>query len=120
MNHTLTITTQARQQLNLMFEHDFTLKDKVLRISIAGKGCDGFDYAIGFTEERENDLIISSSGIDLYLDPFCSEYLNNITLDYQTDFANDQEGFVITNNEQQKTKGKFWLKQESKKEGKED
>lgn len=104
------ITTQAIEQIKLMLEHDYTLEDKVLRISIDGKGCDGFDYAIGFTDQNEKDFIHKVSGISLHLDPFVSEHLYDFSIDYQANYEREEEGFVITNNESDKTKGKFWLK----------
>lgn len=110
MNHTLSLSDQACAQINLMLEHDFTLKDKVLRISVDGKGCDGFDYAIGFTEKNENDIIIEEKGIRLHLDQFCGEHLTDISVDYQFDPAQNEDGFTVTNNKADETRGKFWLK----------
>lgn len=109
------ITETAKAQINLMLDHDFTLESKVLRISIDGKGCDGFDYAIGFTDKDEKDEVFEVEGIELHMDQFVSEHLKVFSIDYETDFENDQEGFVITDHQSEKTKGKFWLKNKDKK-----
>lgn len=106
------LTKSAHQQLELILENDFTLVDKVLRITIDGKGCDGFGYAIGFTEKFPEDLIIHTDGFNFHLDPFIAKYFYEGSIDYQQNFDDEIEGFVVVNLTQDKTKGKFWLKQD--------
>lgn len=110
---------QALSQLKLILENDPTLEDKWLRIVVSGKGCDGFDYSVGFTDYQEDDFQIS---IDLghgkqtfvLIDPFTAFYLQHSRLDYVQDFANDEEGFVIKSIQQDEFKGKFWRTNEDK------
>ena len=54
-NPSIEISLQAQNQLSLMIEHEFKAQDVGLRLSIDGKGCDGFTYAIGFTKPT-NDM----------------------------------------------------------------
>ena len=110
MNTQINITDQAKNQIQLILENDFTLQDKVLRVSVDGKGCDGFDFAIGFTDPDANDNQVSFENISIHLDQFVTEHLTNFTIDFKTDYQNNDEGFVIINNEPEKTRGKFWLK----------
>ena len=44
--------------LYFIIENDFTLASKYLRLVISGKGCDGFNYGVGFTNLEENDFVI--------------------------------------------------------------
>ena len=44
----LQVSGAAIQQIKLMLEHDYTLKGKIFRIKIGGKGCGGFTYQTGF------------------------------------------------------------------------
>ncbi|MFZ8934507.1 MAG: HesB/IscA family protein [Bacteriovoracaceae bacterium] len=102
------ITPTALDQLRLILTNDFTLKDKSLRISITGKECDGFVYAIGFDEQRAGDKLYKAADIDIIIDPFANFYLKNFIIDFQTNYEQDQEGFVVENLDQEKFHGKFW------------
>ena len=55
-------TPTAVQQISLILQNDPIAREKVLRLSISGKGCDGFDYALGFTEARDADLKVRIHG----------------------------------------------------------
>jgi len=106
------VTPEALKQLALITVNDYTLKDQVFRLKVDGKGCGGFDYALGFTPPTEGDLIYHQSfdNIDLaiYIDPFTAFYCKEGTLDYICDLENDQEGFIFTNDNETKYRGKFF------------
>ena len=47
-----------------------------LRVAVQGGGCSGFQYGLNLEEEpREDDEIVLSNGIRLFVDPFSSQYL---------------------------------------------
>lgn len=112
----------AFSQLELIIENDLTLKGKYLRLLISGKGCDGFSYSVGFTDWNDDDLMISIKTakrpqidtIQIIMDPFTAFYLQKCSVDYIQDFANNNEGFVVTNHNQDTFAGKFWRKDETK------
>lgn len=110
--HNVQFTERALKEIELMVQNDFTLKDKHFRISISGKGCDGFDYSAGFTNRDPKDTILEISGesqkLLVLLDPFASYYLKDVSIDFIQDFENDDEGFYIQNNNQEEYSGKFW------------
>lgn len=115
------ITDKAISQLTLIMENDFTLKGKYLRLLISGKGCDGFNYSVGFTDWNQDDMQIpvlstelNSTELHVIMDPFTAFYLQKCSVDYVEDFANNNEGFVVTNENQKKYSGKFWKKDEQK------
>ncbi len=112
----LNFTQIAKDQLNLMLENDFTLQGKYLRILISGKGCEGFKYSIGFHDLNDEDFLIpvESMGIEVAIDPFTAFYLGETEIDYQFNYINDEEGFVVTNKQQSDFEGKFWRKDKSK------
>lgn len=112
----LTFTQIAQDQLNLMLENDFTLQGKFLRILISGKGCEGFKYSIGFHDFNDDDFLVpvESLGIEVAIDPFTAFYLGETLVDYQFNYINDEEGFVVTNKQQSDFEGKFWRKDKSK------
>lgn len=116
------ISPKAISQLKLIIENDFTLKGKYLRLLISGKGCDGFSYSVGFTDWNMDDMEIevktsneeTHENLKVIMDPFTAFYLQNCSVDYVEDFANNNEGFVVTNDNQKNFSGKFWKKDEQK------
>lgn len=118
MTPELTITEKALEQLKLIYENDPTVVDKVVRISITGKGCQGFEYAIGFDEMMIEDLKIKLLSIKfeklqeivVVMDPFCAFYLKQGRIMFIQEFegGSEEEGFVIVNDHQKDVHGKFW------------
>ena len=105
----------ALMQLKLIIENDFTLSGKYFRLLISGKGCDGFEYSVGFTDLHEDDFLIQvkcnvETQQHVVMDPFTAFYLQDTSVDYKIDIQNNTEGFVITNNKQNQYSGKFWKK----------
>lgn len=103
----LEITDAARNQLQLMSEHDYTLKNQFFRIQIGGKECHGFTYQLGFTAKDTTDLELSSDGLTLVIDPFTAYYTQNAKLDFQMD-EQGNDGFVLTNFKESEHRGKFF------------
>ena len=109
----LGLTVRARQQLDLIWENDYTIQDKVLRLAIQGKGCDGFNYAVYFEHAKTGDIqCVAWNQKDLSFpivsDSFTAYYLQEATLDFIQDPDQEIEGFVVINHNQDKFKGKFW------------
>ena len=105
---TLNFTKIALIQLKLIKTHDYTINDKIFRIQITGKGCDGFTYSTGFTSNHPDDFQIKIEDLFVALDPFTAYYLNNATIDYFQDFDQEEEGFIVINKYQKNYAGKFW------------
>jgi len=106
------MTGRAQKQMNLIIENDFTLDGLVFRIEISGKGCHGFNYAVGFTPRREDDFIVNIQNdpkkSQVCIDPFAAYYLTECSIDFIQDFEQDAEGFVVINLKQELYQGKFW------------
>ena len=113
----LEITKNAFNQVELIKENDYTIENLVFRLSIDGKGCSGFEYALGFTEPNETDLeVIVSDGersMTIVIDKFAGYYCKSGVIDYILDIENDIEGFLFDNGNQKDYRGKFF-KNESK------
>jgi iron-sulfur cluster insertion protein len=106
-------TPRALDEIELIIKNDFTLKGRYFRILISGKGCDGFTYSTGFTDYHDEDFVVkieNKKNLDfsVLIDPFASFYLQETTVDFVKDYENDNEGFVIGNQNQKKFAGKFW------------
>ncbi len=108
-------TKEAKGQLGLIIDNDFTLAGKYFRLLISGKGCSGFDYSVGFTELHSDDFIVSvDTNLEVILDPFTAFYLQDCTVDYSMDQESHEEGFIVTNNQQKEFSGKFWKTDDTK------
>lgn len=102
------VSDKASEQIKLMLEHDYTLKNLVFRIKIGGKGCGGFTYQTGFSETDPEDMKIQMDGFTIHVDPFTAHYINGGTLDYKFDPQNYEDGFVLDNPREKEFAGKFF------------
>lgn len=109
----LTISAAARALIKLILDHDHTLKDQVFRIQIDGKGCGGFDYALGFTLTEKDDLKLPiSEDLNLHIDPFTAYYCRDGVIDFIFDPTQDIEGFSYINPAEKTYRGKFFKNEE--------
>lgn len=68
----------------------------VLRVAIAGGGCSGFQYELGFDRGAvEDDQAFVSEGVSVVVDPFSAPYLRGATVDYLETIQ--EAGFKIEN-----------------------
>jgi iron-sulfur cluster assembly protein len=68
----------------------------VLRVAIAGGGCSGFQYELGFDRGAvEDDQVFVSEGVSVVVDPFSAPYLRGVTVDYLETIQ--EAGFKIEN-----------------------
>lgn len=109
----ISLSDEAQSQLRLIIDNDITLSGKYLRITISGKGCSGFKYSIGFSDIHEDDIEAKTSNsknsIIVLIDAFTAFYLQNALIDYKHGTQNDDDGFIVINNNHDQYKGKFWL-----------
>lgn len=109
----------AQWQLANILSNDPQVAGKSLRISIDGKGCDGFTYAVGFALANDQDIKVEVSilsyeslpvNLMVVLDPFAAYYLQNVAIDFRHDLELDTDGFTVENLDQKQFHGKFWRK----------
>ena len=112
MENSIYLSNNAYRQFKLMLENDFTLEDKIIRLTISGKECDGFVYQVGFDYAHKDDLIIEASNLNFHLDPFSSHYMKTVKIDYFLDLESGEDGFTIENLDQNKFQGKFFKDEE--------
>ena len=56
---------------------------ELLRIAIAGGGCNGLSYKLRFTgEPRRGDILVRTAGIPVLVDPKTALYLKGTVVDY--------------------------------------
>lgn len=53
-----------------------------LRVGVRGGGCSGFQYALAFDEQRDDDEVIEASGLRLLVDRDSLPYVRGSIIDY--------------------------------------
>lgn len=67
-----------------------------VRLGVKTTGCSGLAYVLEFVDrETEQDKIVETKGVKLFIDPECLPYLSGISMDYVKEGVN--EGFKFTN-----------------------
>lgn len=68
----------------------------MLRVSVEGGGCSGFQYGLGFDRgAQEGDHEFECEGVKVVVDPFSAPYLSGATVDYLETIQ--ESGFKIDN-----------------------
>lgn len=68
----------------------------MLRISVNGGGCSGFQYAFDVESDRaEDDLLVERDGARILVDPVSLQYLDGSTVDFVDDLIG--QSFKIEN-----------------------
>ena len=93
----LILTPQAAEQVRKVFEAEQApLATAGLRVGVMPGGCSGFKYALN-VEDRpgEDDIVVESEGVRLFVDGFSGQYLNGVTIDYMVTMQSS--GFTFEN-----------------------
>ena len=53
-----------------------------LRVGVRGGGCSGFQYALAFDEQRDEDTVFEDKGIRLLVDPASLPYVRGSIIDF--------------------------------------
>jgi len=113
-NFDITLSKMALDQLQLLMKEDYTLESLLPRLAISGKGCGGFTYALTFTGPQKEDLVLNFDSVGngnfkILLDSFTAQYFKRGTIDFFQ--SETEEGFVITNFDENNYEGKFFNKE---------
>ena len=74
-----------------------------VRAGVRGGGCSGFTYKLNFDTEQDNDRVIESYGVNIYIDPKSFLYLMGTEIDYVDEL--NQSGFKFVNPNAKRTCG---------------
>ena len=74
-----------------------------VRAGVRGGGCSGFTYHLEFGNQKENDRVIESNGVNLYVDPKSYLYLMGTIIDFVDEL--NQSGFKFINPNAKRTCG---------------
>lgn len=92
----ITVTATAVDEVRRYIEENGAAETAGLRIGVLPGGCSGFQYGLNIEDEAaEDDLVLESNGLRLFVDPFSMQYLDGVEIDYVTTFQGS--GFTFNN-----------------------
>lgn len=95
MTHNFSITDNASKRIQILLETE-SIQDQMLRISISGGGCSGFQYHFVFDDQQlVDDQLFEHLGAKVVIDEISLGLLNGSQLDFVEDLAGS--AFVIKN-----------------------
>jgi iron-sulfur cluster assembly accessory protein len=90
------LTSTAAVEVRRYMEEQGATENAGLRIGVLPGGCSGFQYGLNIEDEAgEEDMILESEGIRLFVDPFSLQYLAGVEIDYVSTFQGS--GFTFNN-----------------------
>lgn len=90
------LTATAATEVRRYIEEQGAAASAGLRVGVLPGGCSGFQYGLNIEDEPgEDDMILESEGIRLFVDPFSLQYLNGTEIDYVSTFQGS--GFTFNN-----------------------
>ena len=99
------LTEIAAQEIKRVMDEQKMPAGVALRISVAGGGCSGFEYKLGFDEnvDEQSDIVREMHGVRVAVDKKSSLYLDGTEIDYHNGI--EKRGFVFNNPNATKTCG---------------
>ena len=93
-DRTFSVSESACKRITTLLQEEAA--GTMLRVSVSGGGCSGFQYGFSFDEERaEDDIAVENDGVTLLVDPLSFQYLMGAEVDYSESLQGAQ--FVIRN-----------------------
>jgi iron-sulfur cluster assembly accessory protein len=88
--------TAAEQVRDFLSNEKISVETGGIRVSVMPGGCSGFKYNLNIEEDPlEDDIVLTSSGLRLFVDAFSAQYLEGTTIDYVTSI--NGQGFSFNN-----------------------
>ena len=95
----ITLTERAADEVKRFMQDQKLDEDVMLRVSLTGGGCGGFNYALGFAEaasyDRKTDSTWDQHGVAVVSDKKSALYLDGATLDFAD--TDGRRGFMFDN-----------------------
>ncbi len=101
----LSLTEQAAAEVKRIIEDQKFEEGTLLRVGIAGGGCSGFSYSLGFDKnyDASQDTKIEQHGVTMVVDKKSALFLEGTTVDFYEGI--DRRGFTFNNPNATKTCG---------------
>ena len=80
----ITVTERAARRIGQILQGEPA--GAMLRVSVEGGGCSGFQYKFDFdTTTSADDLVLVRDGATLLIDPISAQYMSGAEIDYVDD-----------------------------------
>ena len=96
----ITLSESAAIKIKSLLE---TKEETGIRAGVRGGGCSGFTYKLEFDNKKENDRVIKSHDLEIYVDPKSFLYLMGTQIDFVDELH--QSGFKFVNPNAKRTCG---------------
>jgi iron-sulfur cluster assembly accessory protein len=84
MESTVILTERAARRIGHILEREPA--GSMLRVSVEGGGCSGFQYKFDFVGSKaEDDLVLARDGATVLVDPVSAKYMAGAEIDYVDD-----------------------------------
>ena len=84
MSDTVTMTERAARRIGEILKAEPA--GSMLRVSVEGGGCSGFQYKFGFEQAKAaDDLVLAHDGATVLIDPVSVKYMAGAQIDYVDD-----------------------------------
>lgn len=93
----LTLTEKAAKEIKRVIDEQKLPDGTVLRIGVAGGGCSGFQYSLGFDSNTDEakDFVSEQHGLRVAVDKKSDLFLDGTTLDFYDGL--EKRGFTFNN-----------------------
>jgi len=101
----VTITEKAAKEIQRVLSEQKMPEATVLRVGVAGGGCSGFQYSLGFDDKTDTskDHLSNQHGIAVAVDKKSALFLDGTTIDFYDGL--EKRGFTFDNPNAVKTCG---------------
>lgn len=83
-DHTVTVSQSAAKRITQILQKE--QEGTLLRVSVEGGGCSGFQYKFDLVKEREaDDFVIEQDGATVLIDPISLPYMEGSEIDFVND-----------------------------------
>ncbi len=90
----VTVTDRAAQRIGQILSHEPS--GTMLRVSVEGGGCSGFQYKFDTERSRaDDDIVIEKSGATVLIDPMSLNYMAGSEIDFVDDLIGSS--FKVSN-----------------------
>ncbi len=93
----ITLTEKAASEIQRVISEQSMPAGTLLRVGVAGGGCSGFQYSLGFDSQVDpaKDHVSEQHGIQVAVDKKSSLYLDGTTVDFYDGL--EKRGFTFNN-----------------------
>lgn len=92
----VTVTPMAVTEVRRYMEENGAGDTAGLRVGVLPGGCSGFQYGLNIEDDpAEDDIVVETNGLRLFVDPFSMQYLGGVEIDYVSTFQGS--GFTFNN-----------------------